>query len=93
MREMAGLPAMAPLDGEFDLLETIMRPEGMKHQNNGQFPTADTLKDSAPASPISAANPILRLYPCLSRPVGENANFSKSSSLIIVSKQYVKDPC
>ena len=30
MREMAGLPTMAPLDGEFDLLETIMRPEGMK---------------------------------------------------------------
>jgi len=30
MRDMAGLPATTPLKGEFDLLETIMRPEGMK---------------------------------------------------------------
>ena len=30
MREMAGLPDTSKLEGEFDLLETIMTPEGMK---------------------------------------------------------------
>ncbi len=30
MREMAGVPDAAKLEGEFDLLETIMTPEGMK---------------------------------------------------------------
>lgn len=30
LREMSGLPANIPLVGEFDLLETIMQPEGMK---------------------------------------------------------------
>ena len=29
LREMTGLPATVPLAGEFDLLETIMKPEGM----------------------------------------------------------------